>query len=120
MSEEIKNENENENEDEIVESENCGASCETLFSDNATPPPKKEKRISLHTAIFAGIALVLAAVMLTYTCLSGVYKQRIAEAQSANLVSGDDRYYRGLQPQFLYIDLEEIVLSLISKDFIML
>ena len=93
MSEEIKNENENENEDEIVESENCGASCETLFSDNATPPPKKEKRISLHTAIFAGIALVLAAVMLTYTCLSGVYKQRIAEAQSANLVSGDDRYY---------------------------
>ena len=93
MSEEIKNENENENEDEIVTSDHGEASCEALFSDNDTPPPKKDKRISLHTAIFAGIALVLAAVMLTYTCLSGVYKQRLAAAQSENLVSGDDRYY---------------------------
>lgn len=93
MSEEIKNENENENEDEVVTSEHSEVSCETLFSDNATPPPKKEKRISLHTAIFSGIAMVLAAVMLTYTCLSGVYKQRLAEVQSENLVSGDDRYY---------------------------
>ncbi|MBQ2999456.1 MAG: hypothetical protein IJD64_03250 [Clostridia bacterium] len=93
MSEEIKNENENENEGEIVGSEKSEASCETLFSDNGAPAPKKVKRISLHTAIFAGIALVLASVMLTYTCLSGVYKKRIIEVQNETLVSGDDRYY---------------------------
>ncbi len=95
MSEEIKNENENENEneDEVVESEPKEVSCEALFSDNGSLTLKKEKRISLRTAIFAAIALVLAAVMLTYTCLSGVYKERLAEVQSQNLVSGDDRYY---------------------------
>ena len=93
MSEEIKNENENENENERVASENEEISCEALFSDNGSPAPKKEKRIPLQTAIFSAIALVLAAVMLTYTCLSSVYKERLVEAQSANLVSGDDRYY---------------------------
>lgn len=97
MSEELKNENEHENENdhvsEEVVSENESTSCEALFSDEVPPMPKKEKRIALRTAIFAGIALVLAAVMLTYTCLSGVYRHRLAEAQNANVVSGDDRYY---------------------------
>jgi len=93
VSEELKNENENESESEGVASEGELVSSGALFSNETPPTPKKEKRISLHTAILAGIALVLAAVMLTYTCLSGVYKQRLAESQSANLVSGDDRYY---------------------------
>ena len=91
MSEEIKNENENENED--VTSESAEISCDALFSDPSDPAPKKVKKISLQATIFSGIALILAAVMLTYTCLSGVYKQRLAEVQSQNLVSGDDRYY---------------------------
>ena len=93
MSEEIKNENENENENEEIASEPAEASCEALFSDHSDPTPKKAKKISLRAAVFSGIALVLAAVMLTYTCVSGVYRQRLAEAQSQSLVSGDDRYY---------------------------
>ena len=89
MSEEIKKENETE--DVTLGSEEI--SCDALFSDHSDPVPKKSKKISLKSAVFAGIALVLAAVMLTYTCLSGVYRQRLAEVQSQSLVSGDDRYY---------------------------
>ncbi len=89
MSEEFKNENEELSEAASQENAPCGA----LFENQDSSLPQKERKISLHTAIFAGIALVLAAVMLTYTCLSGVYYQRLAQLQSSSYETGDDKYY---------------------------
>ncbi|MBO5939162.1 MAG: PDZ domain-containing protein [Clostridia bacterium] len=91
MSEELKNENE-----ELTEAssqKNDEETISALFENQETEVPKKERKISLHTAIFAGIAVVLAAVMLTYTCLSGIYYQRLAKIQTSQSVTGDDKYY---------------------------
>lgn len=94
MSEEFRNENE-EQAKASSESES-EEKISILFDDidnTETAAPKKERKISLRTAIFAGIAIVLASVMLTYTCLSGVYYHRLAKIQNSSYVSGDDRYY---------------------------
>ena len=84
MSENFKNENNEQGAQEKIHS---------LFDDEIIPPKKKEKKISLRVAIFSGVAIALAAMMLTYTCLQSVYRERLAEAQKAHLISGDDRYY---------------------------
>lgn len=43
--------------------------------------PRKKKRISLSAFVIASIALVLAAVMLTYTLCNGAYKKQLANVQ---------------------------------------
>ena len=47
----------------------------------AEPPYKQPKRISLTTFITSAVALVLVAVMLTYTVCSGYYRKKLAEEQ---------------------------------------
>lgn len=91
MSEEFKNENEEHSVDSFEE--NLGETDSALFDSQEQKPPKGERKIKLRTAIFAGIAIALAAVMLTYTCLSGAYYRRLANMQNSQYVSGDDKYY---------------------------
>lgn len=56
-------------------------------------PKKKERRISLSTFLVSCVALVLAAVMTTYTCCNLAYQKRLAEAQLSQTVTGSERYY---------------------------
>ncbi len=49
----------------------------------ASPPRKQPKRVSLTVFITSAIALVLAAVMLTYTVCSAFYRKKLAEEQFA-------------------------------------
>lgn len=94
MSEELRNENQEcaKKDSEAVAEEKGSMLFENI--ENGEPKsPKKGRKISLHTAIFACIAIALAAVMLTYTCLSGVYYARLAKIQNSSYDSGDDRYY---------------------------
>ena len=51
-------------------------------------PSKKEKKISLGTFVVTCIALVLAAVMITFTCCSGFYRKKIAEIQVQKAITG--------------------------------
>ena len=44
-------------------------------------PPKEKRKISLTAFVLSVIALVLAAVMLTYTLCTGAYKRQLAELQ---------------------------------------
>ena len=75
--------------------------------------PKPEKRISLSTFVFSAIALVLAAVMLTYTCCNSVYRQRLAEAKLENVTVGHFSEYdeleliRELFRQYSYYELDD-------------
>ncbi len=50
--------------------------------------PQKEKKVSLFTFVLTTVALVLAAVMTTYTVCSAFYKQKLAETQLQNTASG--------------------------------
>ena len=54
-----------------------------LFREDAERSPKARKpiRISLSTFLISAVALILAAVMVTYTVCSGVYKQQLADAR---------------------------------------
>ena len=49
---------------------------------------KKGKKVSLFTFALTTVALVLAAVMTTYTVCSAFYKQKLAETQLQNTASG--------------------------------
>lgn len=57
------------------------------------PPKKKERRISVSAFLCTCIALVLAAVMTTYTCCNLVYQKKLAEAQLTHTIAGSERYY---------------------------
>ena len=57
------------------------------------PPKKKERRISLSAFLVSCVALVLAAVMTTYTCCSLAYQKKLADAQLSHTVTGSQRYY---------------------------
>ncbi len=50
--------------------------------------PKKEKKVSLFTFALTSVALVLAAVMTTYTLCSAFYKQKLANAQYDQTANG--------------------------------
>ena len=56
------------------------------------PPKKKERRISVSAFLCTCIALVLAAVMTTYTCCNLVYQKKLAEAQLTHTTAGSERY----------------------------
>lgn len=54
----------------------------TLFSTQSQPTVKPKKKISLGTFLVSAVALVLAAVMLTYTLCENSYRARLAETQT--------------------------------------
>ena len=74
MSEENKN----------VENGADGQSSETAVNDafiqEEEIKPKKPRTVTLSSFICSAVALVLAAVMLTYTVCSGIYQKKLAEA----------------------------------------
>ncbi len=78
---------------------------------------RPQKRITLSAFIFSAIALVLAAVMLTYVCCNSVYKRKLAEAKLENITLGsfsefDELELLGLlfkQYSYYGIDEEEMV-----------
>jgi carboxyl-terminal processing protease len=51
-------------------------------------PKKKPKKISLGAFAVTCIALVLAAVMITFTCCSGFYRKKLAQIQTQNAING--------------------------------
>ncbi len=57
----------------------------SVEGDSPLPPsPRKEpRRVSLTTFITSAVALVLVAVMLTYTVCSGYYRKKLADEQFA-------------------------------------
>ncbi|MBE6546977.1 MAG: hypothetical protein E7668_06015 [Ruminococcaceae bacterium] len=66
--------------------------------EEATPPSRSKrapKRLSLTAFIVSAIALVLAAVMVTYTCCNSAYKKQLAELQlgQTGTAGNLDRYY---------------------------
>ena len=100
MSEENKNIPEDPKEDSLEQEEVIIEPQETaselnpenyaLFDDNATEKETKPpRRISLFAFVCSAVALVLAAVMLTYTVCSSVYQKKLAEARLENVTTGN-------------------------------
>lgn len=54
------------------------------------PPPKAPKKISIPAFLLSAVALVLAAVMITYTFCSAAYRKKLADAQLSGAVIGTD------------------------------
>ena len=62
--------------------------------EDEMPPKKREPRkISIPAFLLSCLALVLAAVMTTYTCCNLMYQKKLADAQLSQTVTGDQRYY---------------------------
>jgi len=45
-------------------------------------PPKRKKQVSLSTFLITCVALVLAAVLVTFACCANIYKQNLANAKT--------------------------------------
>lgn len=105
--EENKNIGENEEADELKtaepeETEKIGEelTSSALFGADAEDAPKKEKKrkkISVATFVCSCVALVLAAVMLTFTICSSVYQKKLAEAKLENVTQGTTGTYDELE-----------------------
>lgn len=74
------------------------SSCDRFDTAQMGKPerqPRPPRRISVSAFVISSLALILAAVMVTYTVCSAVYKRKLAEVQlgaSQNLSYGE-RYY---------------------------
>ena len=83
-----------ENVDTPVEANEMPMADSALFGDggNDEKPPKADakppRRVTLTTFVCSCIALVLAAVMLTYTLCNSAYQSRLAEIRAENVSSG--------------------------------
>ena len=62
-------------------------------SESSLPKEKKPVTVSLASFLFSAFALILATVMVTYTCCSVYFKGKIAEAKTDMVVAGGDDYY---------------------------
>lgn len=71
-----------------ITSENQSISNNNCEEDIFEAPKKKQKKISLGAFALTCIALVLAAVMITYTCCAGFFNKKIAQIQLQNAISG--------------------------------
>ncbi|MBO5415915.1 MAG: PDZ domain-containing protein [Clostridia bacterium] len=75
--------------------------------------PRGERRITLGAFLFSAVALVLAAVMLTYTCCNSIYRRKLAEAKLENVTLGDFSEYDELDllsalfRQYSYYDIDD-------------
>lgn len=65
-----------------------GEAAEYIIPEKEGTDKREPRRVSLSAFIFSAVALVLAAVMLTYVCCNSVYKRRLAEAKLANVTVG--------------------------------
>ncbi len=84
MSEENKNNNNDFNNEDTPE-----IKVEELFdNERASGFTGKERKISFSTFLISAVALVVAAVMLTYTLCSSFYKKELAELKLQNAVLG--------------------------------
>ena len=63
--------------------------------DNAEPPKKKPKKISVFTFVLTTVSLVLAAVMITYTASSAYYRQKLVDIQIGQAESEDAYVEKG-------------------------
>lgn len=68
---------------------------EERAQEDAKKRQRKPKRLSLTAFLVSAVALVLAAVMVTYTCCNSAYKRKLAELQlgESGTVENMDRYY---------------------------
>lgn len=97
MFEENKREENETPSDGSVSSESNALTEESrLPADDRSPmeskPQKKPKKISLTAFICSAVALVLAAVMVTYACCFGIYRKKLAEGVGPS-VPVSDTYY---------------------------
>ncbi len=69
--------------------------------------PKRKKQVSLSAFLITVIALVLAAVMVTYACCANLYKQKIAESQLAQIKYYPFELFDAFLETFALEDLDE-------------
>ena len=112
-SENINNSADAENQDDVVYKE--FVNTPPAESNPAPGEPKKPKKISLGAFIFAAIALILAAVMMTFTLCAAFYNAKIRDiklkygenggekAQVADYIDVLDRLFK----EYSYYDLDE-------------
>ena len=85
---------------------------------NTAPAPeikkeKERKKISVSAFIYSAVALVLAAVMITFSCCSIFYKKQLAQARLENITLGSSGKYNELEligillDNYSYFDLNE-------------
>ncbi len=60
----------------------------SLFGDEEEEPKKVSRTVSLRTFIVSSVALVLAAVMLTFTVMQGIYRNSLASIIGAGFWGG--------------------------------
>ncbi len=74
---------------------------ESAFREEPAPkgesPAKAERKISLSSFLFSAVALVVAAVLLTYSVCNSVYKARLAEIQLSYADVGDTTAHESLE-----------------------
>lgn len=61
---------------------------EDKADEDGDGPRKSPKKISLSAFLFSCVALILATFMITFTCCNGFYRQKIAQIQTENAISG--------------------------------
>ncbi len=99
-----------------------------LFGTDGDMPAervKKPRRVSLPAFVCTCIALVLAAVMVTYTVCSGVYQKKLADARLDNISYGASGEYdelellKALFEAYSFEELDdETVKNVIMKAFV--
>jgi len=81
--------------------------------ENKDKKEKGQKKISLSAFVYSAVALVLAAVMITFSCCSIFYKKQLAQARLENLTLGSSGKYNELEliatllEKYSYFDLDE-------------
>ena len=72
---------------------------------NASQKSSKKRSVSLATFAVSAIALVVAAVMLTYTLCGAFYKKKLADARLDIITSGSNKGIAQLELlQYLFVD----------------
>ncbi len=100
--------------------------CKEETKDN-NKPNKQPVRVSLQSFIVTTVALVLAAVMLTYTVCATMYKKRLDGAYLGNVTQGSSDAYdkldmiRMLFEKYSYLDVDdEAMLDTVIREYVAL
>ncbi len=78
-----------------------------LFSDNTENEQKPPRRVTLTTFICTCIALVLAAVMLTYTLCNTAYQAKLAEARQVDELASELAVLERIFSQYSFEEFDE-------------
>lgn len=102
----------------------------TLNEENENNDPNKQRkpvRVSLQSFIVTTVALVLAAVMLTYTVCTTMYRKRLGVAHLENVTQGSVDAYgkldmiRMLFEKYSYLGVDdEAMLDAVIKEYVSL